>query len=283
MTAPLRFEGLTKVYGEGESAVEAVLDADLTVAAGELVLVMGPSGSGKTTLLAMCGALLRPTSGRVWIGGEEVTALGEKQLPRLRLRSVGFVFQGFNLLENLTALENVRIVIEAAGARKQAADRRARELLGELRLSHRLDMLPEKLSGGEKQRVAIARALANDPPLLLADEPSGNLDSRTGYQVMHMLELLAKEHGKTVVAVTHDHRIEDVADRVLWLEDGHLSDRPPDVSALATDPVCGMMISVERGAGRRVLDGTTFHLCSEICIERFDADPHSYARSATAG
>jgi putative ABC transport system ATP-binding protein len=122
----------------------------------------------------------------------------------------------------LTALENVRIVSEAAGVSRREADRRARALLGELRLSHRLDRLPEKLSGGEKQRVAIARALANNATLLLADEPTANLDSRTGYQLMHMLEVLAKERGKSVVAVTHDQRIEDVADRALWLEDGRL-------------------------------------------------------------
>jgi putative ABC transport system ATP-binding protein len=223
----LRLDNVSKVFGGGETAVRAVDSASLTVDANEIVLIMGPSGSGKTTLLAICGALLSPTAGRVWLGAAEVTALSEKELTGLRLRSIGFIFQSFNLLLNLTALENVRVVMEAAGVPKRAADVRARDLLAELRLSPRVDYLPEKLSAGERQRVAIARALANDAALILADEPTGNLDSKTGYQVMHMLERLARERSKTVVAVTHDHRIADVADRVLWLEDGRLSGKAP--------------------------------------------------------
>jgi putative ABC transport system ATP-binding protein len=195
------------------------------VAPGEVVLVMGPSGSGKTTLLSMCGALLRPTAGHIWVAGTDVTALTEKQLPALRLAKIGFVFQAFNLLANLTVVENVRIVREAAGEPRARADARARELLEQLSLGARLGYLPEKLSGGERQRVAIARSLANDPQLVLADEPTGNLDSKTGHQVMDLLEHLAKERGKSVVCVTHDHRVQDIADRVLWLEDGHLASR----------------------------------------------------------
>jgi putative ABC transport system ATP-binding protein len=222
MSPTLRLEDVSKLYGEGPAAVRAVDSLTLEVAPGEIVLVMGPSGSGKTTLLAVAGGLLRPTSGTVWVDGTKITDLSERRLPTIRLNRIGFIFQSGNLLANLTALENVRIVIEAAGAPRREADRRARALLGELRLSHRLDSLPEKLSGGERQRVAIARALANDATLLLADEPTANLDSRTGYELMHMLEVLAKERGKSVVAVTHDQRIEDVADRALWLEDGRL-------------------------------------------------------------
>jgi putative ABC transport system ATP-binding protein len=222
MSPTLRLEDVSKLYGEGPAAVRAVDSLTLEVAPGEIVLVMGPSGSGKTTLLAVAGGLLRPTSGTVWVDGTKITDLSERRLPTIRLNRIGFIFQSGNLLANLTALENVRIVIEAAGAPRREADRRARALLGELRLSHRLDSLPEKLSGGERQRVAIARALANDATLLLADEPTANLDSRTGYELMHMLEVLAKERGKSVVAVTHDQRIEDVADRTLWLEDGRL-------------------------------------------------------------
>ncbi len=221
--AALRLDHVTKVYGEGAEAVTAVTGASLRVDPGEVVLVMGPSGSGKTTLLAMCGALLRPTAGRVWVGGADVTALTEKQLPHLRLSRVGFVFQAFNLLANLTVLENVRIVPELAGLGRARADLRARELLDELTLGPRLHFLPDKLSAGEKQRVAIARSLANDPPLVLADEPTGNLDSKAGAQVMRLLEALARERGKAVVCVTHDGRIEGIADRVLWLEDGRLS------------------------------------------------------------
>ncbi len=223
----LVLEGVTKVYEPGGQAVTAVREASLTATPGELVLVMGPSGSGKTTLLQVCGALLRPTSGRVWVDGTEVTALDEKRLPRLRLFKLGFVFQAFHLLANLTALENVRLVMEAAGTARAEAGARARQLLVDLGLEHRLDFPPVKLSGGEKQRVAIARALANDPPLILADEPTGNLDSRVGAEVTRLLEAAAKEHGKAVVCVTHDHRIAPLAHRVLWLEDGRLTERPP--------------------------------------------------------
>jgi putative ABC transport system ATP-binding protein len=276
MDAVLRLDNVTKVFGRGATAVRAVDSASLTAGKNEIVLVMGPSGSGKTTLLAMCGALLSPTAGRVRLGRADITAFSQKELARLRLRSIGFVFQSFNLLLNLTALENVRVVMEAAGVRRRTADVRVRELLAELRLSDRVDYLPEKLSAGERQRVAIARALANDAPLILADEPTGNLDSKTGYQVMHLLEGLAKERGKTVVAVTHDHRIEHVADRVLWLEDGHLSDTAPEASRLARDPVCGMSINVTRAAGSRRWVGTEFHFCSESCLERFDAEPARY-------
>jgi putative ABC transport system ATP-binding protein len=275
----LRLDGVSKTFGESEAAVRAVRDVSLTVEEGELVLVMGPSGSGKTTLLAMCGALLRPDTGTVWVGDTELTDMSERELPDIRLRRVGFVFQSASLLANLTAVENVRVVLEAAGVAPREADRRARARLDELRLSHRPDVLPEKLSGGERQRVAIARALANEPPLLLADEPTANLDSRSGYQLMHTLERLVRDRGKTVVAVSHDHRIEDVADRVLWLEDGQLSDRPPEAGRSTRDPVCGMMIDASRAAGDREAGGRRFWFCSDICLERFDAEPQRYAAS----
>lgn len=224
----LRLDRLSKTFGVGETAVHAVDAVSLDVAAGEIVLIQGPSGSGKTTMLAMSGGLMRPTQGRVHLGDVELTALTERELPQVRLRRIGFIFQAANLLANLTAAENVEIVMEAAGMKRAAARGRSRDLLGRLGLADRANSLPEQLSGGERQRVAIARALANDAPLLLADEPTANLDSRSGYQLMHTLERLTEEEGKTVVAVTHDHRIEDLADRVLWLEDGHLSDRRPE-------------------------------------------------------
>ena len=272
----LRVVGLTKTYGEGGAVVRAVEDVSFTVARGEIVLVQGPSGSGKTTLLAMCGALLRPDRGTVWIGDVDVTALPERALPEVRLRRLGFVFQSANLLTNLTALENVQVVIEAAGVARRVAEARALELLARLRLGERAHSLPRQLSGGEAQRVAIARALANDAPLLLADEPTANLDSRAGYQLMHTLELLAKEHQTTVLAVTHDQRIEDVADRVLWLEDGALSHRPPSAADTARDPVCGMTINVQRAAARREVQGREYVFCSDICVERFDEEPSRY-------
>ena len=272
----LRMDRVTRTFGEGTAAVAAVDDVSLVVDTGEIVLVMGPSGSGKTTLLAMAGALLRPTAGTIWVDDTEVTALGEKELPDLRLHRIGFIFQAANLLANLTAFENVRIVLDAAGLRRPAAELRARELLGELGLDARLDSRPDQLSGGERQRVAIARALANDPPVLLADEPTANLDSRAGYQLMHTIELLAKERGKTVLIVTHDHRVADVAARVTWLEDGRLAERSRDETETVVDPVCGMRIDPDRAAGTRAVGRQTVHFCCDICINRFDADPTSF-------
>jgi putative ABC transport system ATP-binding protein len=221
----LRLDGVTRVFGEGPSAVTAVDDVNLAIRRGELVLLMGPSGAGKSTLLQLCGTLLRPTSGTIWLAGEEVTALDEKRLPAIRLAKIGFVFQAFQLLANLTALENVRLVLEAAGNAKGEAESRARGLLAELGLEDRLVARPATLSGGQKQRVAVARALANDPPLILADEPTGNLDSKTGAAVMRLLETAVRERGKSVLCATHDQRVQEVADRIVWIEDGHLSDR----------------------------------------------------------
>lgn len=216
----LRLEGVTKVYGSDGQQFTAVSDVDLTLRRGELVLLMGPSGAGKTTLLQLAGCLLRPTSGQVWLDDVDAGAMTEKRLPAVRLAKVGFVFQAFQLLANLTARENVRVVLEAAGKSRGTADSRVRELLERLGLEDRLDARPATLSGGEKQRVAVARALANDPPLILADEPTGNLDSRTGAAVMGLIESAVRERGKTVLCATHDLRIRDVADRVVWIEDG---------------------------------------------------------------
>ncbi|MDQ3979092.1 MAG: ABC transporter ATP-binding protein [Actinomycetota bacterium] len=217
--AVLCLENVNKAFGE---EVTAVSDVTLAVEPGEFVLVMGPSGAGKTTLLQICGALLRPDSGKVWLGDTEVTGLTEKRLPAVRLAQVGFVFQAFQLLANLTALENVRLVLEAARRDRGEADSRARALLEGLGLADRLNALPATLSGGQKQRVAIARALANEPPLILADEPTGNLDSKTGAAVKELLHAAVKERGKSVLCVTHDTRVRDVADKVLWMEDGRL-------------------------------------------------------------
>jgi putative ABC transport system ATP-binding protein len=229
--AVLRLEDVSRVFGEGPSTVTAVNRANLTVRPGELVLLMGPSGAGKSTLLQLCGALLRPTRGRIWLSGDEVTALDEKRLPAIRLARIGFVFQAFQLLANLTALENVRLVLEATGRPRADADSRARALLVQLGLEERLAARPATLSGGQKQRVAVARALANDPPLILADEPTGNLDSKTGAAVMRLLETAVRERGKSVVCATHDQRVQEVADRIVWIEDGHLSDHSPERAA----------------------------------------------------
>ncbi|KKK61241.1 hypothetical protein LCGC14_3016310 [marine sediment metagenome] len=224
MAAPeviLRMEGISKVYGSGARAVTALEDVTLEARAGEVVLVMGPSGSGKTTLLTIAGALLKPTRGRVLVCDTELTGMDESRLASIRRDRVGFVYQSFNLLEALTALENVRLVATSRTHDGTHEDR-ARELLAMLGLGHRLNALPKQLSDGEKQRVAIARALAKKAALVLADEPTGNLDAQRGHEVVRLLRQKALEMSKAVVIVSHDHRIRDIADRVVWLEDGRL-------------------------------------------------------------
>ncbi len=225
----LELSSVSKVYGEGHTEIRAVDRVGFSVAMGEIVLIMGPSGSGKTTLLSIAGGLMTPSAGEVNVSGQTLTSLSRRALSRLRLRKIGFVFQAFNLLGGLSAQENVALVMNLAGRKDKSVDRDSRELLSRLGLGERLGHVPADLSGGEKQRVAVARALANDPPLILADEPTGNLDSRSGREVMLLMSDLARERRKAVVIVTHDNRIMSIADRILWLEDGRLS--AGDVSA----------------------------------------------------
>jgi putative ABC transport system ATP-binding protein len=223
----LEVKGLTKVFGSGGTAVRAVAGVDLTVRRGEIVLIMGPSGAGKTTLLTLIGGLLKPTSGSVDIGDLPITAMKESALPRVRRHHVGFVFQSFNLLESLSAVENVEVALNLAGSGGRGARAKAERLLRKLGMGHRLRFKPHDLSGGEKQRVSIARALANDPQLILADEPTANLDSKHGHEVVLLLRDIARKQGHTVLIVSHDQRIWEMADRVLWLEDGRFKDQVP--------------------------------------------------------
>ncbi len=218
----LRLEGVTKVYGSGERAVTALYEVSLQTHAGEIVLVMGPSGSGKTTLLTIAGALLKPTSGTVHVCNTDITRMGENALASIRREKVAFIYQSFNLLEALTALENVSLVTTPGGLNGATPQERAKEVLGTLGLGQRLNSLPKQMSDGEKQRVAIARALAKDPALMLADEPTANLDAKRGHEVMELLRQKALETNKAVVIVSHDARIRDIADRVVRLEDGRL-------------------------------------------------------------
>ena len=273
-TAPeiLRVTGLTKVFGEGEMRVVAVDNVDLTICCGELVLIMGPSGSGKTTLLTMIGGLLRPTSGSIQIEGVEITALSEARLAPIRRQKVGFIFQSFNLWEALSVLENVELPLNIAGVTGRPAHERARALLVDRGLERRLTFRSRDLSGGEKQRVSIARALANEPRVLLADEPTANLDSKYGRDVMLLLHDIAKRGDRAVIAVSHDERIREVADRVLWLEDGRFK----DMGLLAVDPVCGM--SVEPKAARASIEhaGTTYYFCSRGCSWEFQQGPDAF-------
>ncbi len=221
---PLVLEQLTKIFESGEAPVVAVDKVSLEVSFGELLVIMGPSGSGKTTLLSMMGGLLKPTSGKVFLLGKDLSTLNDDSLSQLRREAIGFVFQTFNLFSSLTVLENVLVPLHLRGIKGKPAQEKALQLLKTLGLENRKDFYPADLSGGQKQRVSIARALANDPLILLADEPTGMLDSRTGLSVMTLLRSLA-DQGKAVVVVTHDPRAVHLADRVLHLEDGHLVDQ----------------------------------------------------------
>ena len=218
----LALRNVRKVYGEGAGAVEAVSGVDLDLLPGEFTLLMGPSGSGKTTLLMMMGCLLKPTSGSVAIAGVEVQNLAESALPVIRLRYLGYIFQGFNLFPALTASETVEVALNLKGVRGDAARAAASRHLSRIGLESRLAHRPEDLSGGEKQRVAIARALAAEPPVILADEPTASLDGSTGHRVTELLRQLAREESRTVFVVTHDPRILDLADRILHMEDGRI-------------------------------------------------------------
>ena len=264
--APLvAIRGLAKVFGAGETRVEAVSDLDLDLGRGEIVLVMGPSGSGKTTLLSMLGGLLRPSAGAIVVSGVDIAALEEAKLPPFRAQTFGFIFQDFNLLAALSAIENVEVVLNIAGVSGNAARSRAEALLEALGLTDRRDFPVEKLSGGEKQRVAIARAVANEPALILADEPTANLDSAKGAETMRLLRTLAKEEGTTVVIVSHDARLREVADRVLWLEDGRLK----ALEALVRDPVCGMLLEPDQAAATLEREGVTYYFCAAGCRDDF--------------
>jgi putative ABC transport system ATP-binding protein len=238
----LEVRGLTKTFGSGRATVHAVERIDLSIRRGELVLVMGPSGSGKTTLLTLIGGLLRPTSGTVRVNGHEITKLKERQLTKFRRHYLGFVFQSFNLLESLNARENVEAALNFAGIGGRKARKRATALLTDLGMADRLKAKPHTLSGGERQRVSIARALANDPQLILADEPTANLDSRHGHEVVELLHDIAKQQRRTIIIVSHDHRIRDVADRVLWLQDGRFEQfEQPDARQSAMLDTAGVL------------------------------------------
>ena len=223
MAVAIDVRGVTKTYGTGDAAVHALEGIDLEVKSGEVLFLMGPSGSGKTTLLSIMGCILRPTSGLVSIGGEEVTRLKESQLPRVRLARIGFIFQGFNLFPALTVRENVGLALELKGIQGRRARHLSNELLERVGLLDKAGQWPSNLSGGQKQRVAIARALAGEPGIILADEPTAALDGTTGRAILDLLRELAHEKGRAVVIVTHDSRALPYADRIVTIEDGRIS------------------------------------------------------------
>ncbi|MBI5388352.1 MAG: ABC transporter ATP-binding protein [Verrucomicrobia bacterium] len=219
--------GLTKVYGRGNTEVVAMKDVTFTVAKGEVVALLGPSGAGKSTLLTALGLINPPTAGRIVIGGQPVLDADRAlvNLAAFRRQHLGFVFQKANLIPFLNAVQNVQVALEINDTRPRQARRRAMELLDYLGVADRADHLPDALSGGQQQRVAVARALANQPSLILADEPTAALDSHRGRQVMELFRKVAHERGSAVIVVTHDHRALDVFDRKYEMEDGRLLDR----------------------------------------------------------
>jgi putative ABC transport system ATP-binding protein len=223
--------GVGRLYGQGDQQVHALAQIDLRVERGEFLVIVGPSGSGKTTLLQLLGGLDRPTSGTLEFEGCDLATLADRDLTDLRLTALGFVFQQFNLIPTLSAQQNVEVALAPRGLRAAERRQRAAGLLTTVGLSARAEHLPSRLSGGEQQRVAIARALANEPRVILADEPTGNLDSTTGEEVMELLKTLVADHGQTVVLITHDQAIAVRADRIVRLHDGRLiqvaDDLPP--------------------------------------------------------
>jgi ABC-type lipoprotein export system ATPase subunit len=219
-TALIRLRGVTKHYRKNREVVRALDGIDLNITAKTMVAVVGPSGSGKSSLLHLIGAMDRPTSGEVLVAGQPLTDLSQDALTRFRRQTVGFVFQSFNLIPNLTALENVMLPMEFNGVPAERRRARAGDLLERVELGGRRSHRSRELSGGEQQRVAIARALANDPPLVLADEPTGNLDSKTGQLIYELLRAVAQE--RTVLVVTHAEPLAQMADRVIHIKDGRL-------------------------------------------------------------
>jgi putative ABC transport system ATP-binding protein len=236
MSTIVELVNVSKVYGEGDTEVCALSNASLSVRAGEVLIIEGPSGSGKTTLISILGLLLRPTGGEVRIDGRDAAALAERELPAIRAKTFGFVFQGFNLFPALSALDNVTLAIKMKAPRFPNAEGEARRLLAAVGLADRTHHLPADLSGGQKQRVAIARALAGGPSIIVGDEPTAALDTKTALSVMELLRKLATEEKRAVVVVTHDPRLEQYADRIVRVEDGHIisddrrEDAPPPPS-----------------------------------------------------
>jgi putative ABC transport system ATP-binding protein len=241
-----RVDTLTKTFGDGANAVHALDGVSLSVRRGEFVAIMGPSGSGKSTLMHVMAGLDAPTSGRAWLGGQEITGLSDAELTVLRRRRVGFVFQAFNLVPTLTAAENIRLPFDLDGRRPTAQEEaRIATLVDTLGLKSRLHHRPDQLSGGQQQRVAIARALATAPDLVFADEPTGNLDSRSGREVLLLLRGAAQEFGQSIAMVTHDPVAASRADRVVFVADGRvIADKP----AQTAEEISSFMLRTEGAA-----------------------------------
>jgi len=216
----IRTMNLAKIYGEGETATHALQGVDCAIYRGELIAVMGPSGSGKSTFFNMVGALDSPSKGRILLDEVDVAQLSAVELAFLRCRKIGYIFQGFNLIRYMTALENVTVPMSFAGVAPEEARKRGMELLDLVGIGDRWEHRPIEMSGGQQQRVAIARAMSNLPQILLADEPTGNLDLATGESILATLQRINKERGVTMICATHDHRLLKMCDRIMWIRDG---------------------------------------------------------------
>jgi putative ABC transport system ATP-binding protein len=218
----VRTIGVTRTYLMGSETVEALKGVDLEIYAGEYLSIMGPSGSGKSTLFNMIGGLDKPTGGQVYIDDVDMAQLDAYELAWLRCRKIGYIFQTFNLIPVMSALENVKLPMVFAGMNSDESQEKAAALLARVGLGDRLFHKPSELSGGQQQRVAVARAMANDPAIILADEPTGNLDLATGKEIIALLKALQKEHGVTIISATHDMKMLDVSDRIVWIRDGRI-------------------------------------------------------------
>lgn len=241
----LQTDGLGKHYQMGQVVVNALNDVDLAVEKGEFVAVMGPSGSGKSTLLHLLGGLDKPSNGEVTLGSRKLSLLHDKEVTLIRRRNVGFVFQFFNLLPTLTAEENVALPLLIDGQKPKDFKEKVDRLLGIVGLTDRREHKPDQLSGGEQQRVAIARAFANDPEIVLADEPTGNLDSRTGDDIMKLLRRSCDEDDQTIVIVTHDPRAASYADRIVFLKDGQIASEVQMKNGDDTRPILEQLARLE--------------------------------------
>jgi len=211
-----------KVYTVGDESVNALDHVSVTIETGEYISIMGPSGSGKTTLFNVVGGLLKPTSGNVFIDEIDVAQLDANELAWLRCRKIGYIFQSYNIVKVMTALENVMLPMVFAGVPAEEAQDRSVDILERVGLGHRLLHTPKELSGGQQQRIAIARAFANNPAIILADEPTANLDLRTGEEIIELMREMNQERGVTVICSTHDHKMLDISDRIIWMQDGQL-------------------------------------------------------------
>ncbi|MDT0092024.1 ABC transporter ATP-binding protein [Listeria marthii] len=220
----LMMKNISKNYQDGEQVIEVLKNVSLEVAQGEFVAIVGPSGAGKSTFLSIAGALLSPTEGEIAIGGKTLNNLTSKDLTKVRLDKIGFIFQGANLIPYLNVRDQLLVIAELSGEKGRVAKEKADKLLQELGLTARQNNYPESLSGGEKQRVAIARALMNDPDVILADEPTASLDANRGHKVVQMIADEVKRKNKAAIMVTHDERVLDLVDRVIRIEDGYLKD-----------------------------------------------------------